>query len=235
MDSRRRPLAARHGGDARGGSESARRGRVGRSQTAGTTRQGRAGVGDAGLRGSRQAFVPGRLADAGPLGAGALDSNGSRTTSPGSRSTVRWCPTAPRTIPGIPAGDSDEGREAVTHSALGSRHDDGDRRRAARADPAERVTIVSPADGEYVTGRIVIRARVEPRRRRERGVLRGWPPGVRRAPDAVRVRNGMPDPLVEQHQIRVAATFKNGARLVHNVRTKDLAYAQDEPTSTSSR
>ena len=88
------------------------------------------------------------------------------------------------------------------------------------------LTIVSPGDGEYVAGRIVIRARVEPALAAESVVF--FVDGqqmcvVRRSPYECEWDAGR---SVEQHQIRVAATLKNGDRLLRNVRTKDLAYAE---------
>jgi Ca-activated chloride channel family protein len=91
---------------------------------------------------------------------------------------------------------------------------------------AERLTIVSPGNGEYVSGRTLIQARVEPAPGAESVLF--FVDGrqvcvVRRPPfdcewDAGRV--------IEQHQIRVAATFVNGVRLVSNIRTKDVAFAE---------
>lgn len=88
------------------------------------------------------------------------------------------------------------------------------------------LTIVSPGDGEYVAGRIVIRARVEPALAADS--VEFFVDGqqlcvVRRSPYECEWDAGR---SVEQHQIRVAATLKNGGRLVRNVRTKDLAYAE---------
>jgi VWFA-related protein len=72
----------------------------------------------------------------------------------------------------------------------------------------------------------VIRARVEPALAAENVVF--FVDGqqmcvVRRSPYECEWDAGH---SVEQHQIRVAATLKNGVRLVRNVRTKDLAYAE---------
>ena len=91
---------------------------------------------------------------------------------------------------------------------------------------AAALTIVSPGDGEYIAGRIVIRARVEPALAAESVVF--FVDGqqmcvVLRSPYECEWDAGR---SVEQHQIRVAATLKNGDRLVRNVRTKDLAYAE---------
>ena len=91
---------------------------------------------------------------------------------------------------------------------------------------AAALTIVSPGDGEYIAGRIVIRASVEPALAAESVVF--FVDGqqmcvVRRSPYECEWDAGR---SVEQHQIRVAATLTNGARLVRNVRTKDLAYAE---------
>ena len=88
------------------------------------------------------------------------------------------------------------------------------------------LTIVSPGEGEYIAGRIVIRARVEPALAAESVVF--FVDGqqicvVRRSPYECEWDAGR---SVEQHQIRVAATLMNGVRLVRNVRTKDLAYAE---------
>ena len=98
--------------------------------------------------------------------------------------------------------------------------------RAPLGQSAAALTIVSPGDGEYVAGRIVIRARVEPVVAAENVVF--FVDGqqmcvVRRSPYECEWDAGQ---SVEQHQIRVAATLKNGVRLVRNVRTKDLAYAE---------
>jgi VWFA-related protein len=91
---------------------------------------------------------------------------------------------------------------------------------------SERVTIVTPDDGDYVAGRTVIRARVEPALTAESVVF--FVDGrqmciVRQSPYDCEWDAGR---TVEQHQIRVAATFTNGVRIVRNVRTKDLAFAQ---------
>ena len=98
--------------------------------------------------------------------------------------------------------------------------------RAPLGQNAAALTIVSPGDGEYVAGRIVIRAQVEPALAAESVVF--FVDGqqmcvVRRSPYECEWDAGR---SVEQHQIRVAATLKNGGRLVRNVRTKDLAYAE---------
>ena len=98
--------------------------------------------------------------------------------------------------------------------------------RAPHGQSAAALTIVSPGDGEYVAGRIVIRARVEPALAAESVMF--FVDGqqlcvVRRSPYECEWDAGH---SVEQHQIRVAATLKNGVRLVRNVRTKDLAYAE---------
>jgi len=98
--------------------------------------------------------------------------------------------------------------------------------RAPLGQSAGALTIVSPGDGEYVAGRIVIRARIEPAVAAESVVF--FVDGqqmcvVRRSPYECEWDAGH---SVEQHQIRVAATLKNGVRLVRNVRTKDLAYAE---------
>jgi VWFA-related protein len=90
---------------------------------------------------------------------------------------------------------------------------------------SERVTIVTPDEGDYIAGRTVIRARVEPALAADNVVF--FVDGrqmcvVRRSPYECEWDAGR---AVEQHQIRVAATFTNGVRLVRNVRTKDLAYA----------
>ncbi len=92
----------------------------------------------------------------------------------------------------------------------------------------ERVTIVSPADGEYVAGRTMIRARVEPPSPAPSVVF--FVDGrqlcvVARAPYECQWDAGS---RVEAHQVRVAATFANSARIVHNVRTRGLAYAEAE-------
>ena len=96
---------------------------------------------------------------------------------------------------------------------------------APLAQNAAELTIVSPGDGDYRGGRNVIRARVEPALAAESVVF--FVDGrqmcvVRRSPYECEWDAGR---AVEQHQIRVAATFMNGVRLVRNVRTKDLAYA----------
>jgi Ca-activated chloride channel homolog len=98
--------------------------------------------------------------------------------------------------------------------------------RAPLGQNAAALTIVSPVDGEFIAGRIVIRARVEPALAAESVVF--FVDGqqmcvVRRSPYECEWDAGR---SVEQHQIRVAATLKSGGRLVRNVRTKDLAYAE---------
>jgi VWFA-related protein len=90
---------------------------------------------------------------------------------------------------------------------------------------AERVTILSPDDGAYVAGRSVIRARIEPPLGAE---ALFFVDGrqlcvVRRPPYECEWDAGS---VVEQHQIRVAATFPNGARVVRSIRTKDLGYTE---------
>ena len=92
----------------------------------------------------------------------------------------------------------------------------------------ERVTIVSPEDGAYAAGRLMIRARIEPAAAAPSVVF--FVDGrqlcvVARAPYECQWDAGS---RVEAHQIRVAATFGSGARVVHNVRTRELAYAEAE-------
>jgi len=93
---------------------------------------------------------------------------------------------------------------------------------------AERVTIVSPSDGAYAAGRMTIRARVEPPTAAPSVVF--FVDGrqlcvVTRAPYECQWDAGS---RVEAHQVRVAATFGNGTRVLHNVRTVGLAYAEAE-------
>ena len=85
-----------------------------------------------------------------------------------------------------------------------------------------------PPMAAYVAGRTMIRARVEPPSPAPSVVF--FVDGrqlcvVARAPYECQWDAGS---RVEAHQIRVAATFANSARIVHNVRTRGLAYAEAE-------
>jgi Ca-activated chloride channel family protein len=87
------------------------------------------------------------------------------------------------------------------------------------------LTIVSPRDGEYVVGQAMVRARVDPG---------GSAPSVSFYVDGRQVCVVARPPYncrwdagraVTGHQVRVVANWPDGTRLVHNVRTRGLAYA----------
>jgi VWFA-related protein len=91
--------------------------------------------------------------------------------------------------------------------------------------PANSLTILSPGDDAYLSGRTTIRARVEPA---ANTTVTFFVDGrqvcvVSRAPFDCEWDAGR---SVVAHQIRVAALLPDGSRLVRNVRTRGLAYAE---------
>jgi VWFA-related protein len=95
----------------------------------------------------------------------------------------------------------------------------------AQTDGAGELTIVSPREGEYVSGQTTVRARVEPGPAAP--TLSFFVDGtehcvVARAPYSCSWDAGR---TVAGHQVRVVANWPDGRRLVRTVRTRALAYA----------
>jgi hypothetical protein len=90
---------------------------------------------------------------------------------------------------------------------------------------AESFRILTPVSDEYVAGRAQLRAQASPVSQLQNIVF--FVDGrqicsVAREPYVCMWDAG---PSVEAHQVRAVATFANGHRLVENVRTKALSYA----------
>lgn len=96
--------------------------------------------------------------------------------------------------------------------------------RPAAAPPDVRVTVVAPEADSYISGPVVLRARVEPD---------GTPASVTFFADGRQVcRREQPPfecdwdagPLVSAHAVRAVATLADGRRIAHTIRTRALGY-----------
>jgi VWFA-related protein len=92
--------------------------------------------------------------------------------------------------------------------------------------PAEIVQILSPAEGAYVAGPTLLRARVDPAGAVQSVIV--YVDGQQvcafsRAPFECEWDAG---PTVNEHEVRVVVTFAGGRRAVQNVRTKGVVYTE---------
>ena len=101
---------------------------------------------------------------------------------------------------------------------------------APAAQPALRLEIVSPPNGAYVSDRLTLEARIEPReRRREVSDVTFFADGkqVCRTTDVQAPKCSWDaGPLIKPHAIRVVATTTSGERLVATARTREVDFKE---------